>query len=115
MRNDVIAFERSARAAESVCVKIRQARFHIVYVFRPPRALSSEIKFRGQLNAARSSAAQKRIADTHIACSCDWIRTRTDHAIPCGRQTVGCRVSNEVRQFGTGEVRVVDQVKELSA
>ena len=63
-----------------------------------------------KLHPARAAAAEKRIADAHIARRRK--RQETD-APPRCVQAVVCRIGNEIRQVRIGKVGMIQQVEEL--
>src|SRR5262249_33075486 len=71
---------------------------------------SLEADLRRELQSARPSAAEKRIADSYITCSSE--RVRTD-ATTCAVESVYHRIGDKVRQQRICEVRMVEQVEEL--
>ena len=78
------------------------------------RMVRLESDLRRELHAARSAAAQKRVADSHIAGGGQGIKTRLppERAV-CRKGIWRSGIRDEIRQNGIGEVRMVQEVEEL--
>src|SRR5262249_17380725 len=69
-----------------------------------------ELHDRGELKAAGSAATEERVADSHVTGRAQ----RVVPAVAAGRGIGRSDVGDEVRQERIREVRVVEQVEELS-
>jgi hypothetical protein len=81
-----------------------------------------ERKLRRDLNSARSAAAQKGIANTHVTGGRDLVATVANltvavhvKAATTAQGDVRCGIGNEGRQNRVGEVRMVKNIEEICA
>jgi hypothetical protein len=64
-----------------------------------------------ELRSARSASTQERVADAHVAGGGE---SQVADATASAIKAVACWIGNEVRQVRVGEIRVVEDVEELS-
>ena len=76
-----------------------------------------ELEHGRQLDAAWTTAADERIADSHVTGRGDGISTACASDFPAAHvlESASARVRDEGREEGIGEVGVVQQIEEVSA